>query len=159
MAESCRQIGVAEQTCYRWRKEYGGMEVEQVRRLKQQVLVLLGIGIGVGVPLTLAILRFIESQLFGVSALRPENPGGGLGRPAGRRPGRRVCARSKGDPGRPGPRVALRLDAGRRSGAGLDVRTLPVNRRPTDDYQRSGIDLQGQTIRGLDYHKRQIPHS
>ena len=35
VAEACRQISIVEQTYYRWRKEYGGMEVEQVRRLKQ----------------------------------------------------------------------------------------------------------------------------
>ena len=34
VAETCRQIGVSEQTYYRWRKEYGGMEVNQGRRLK-----------------------------------------------------------------------------------------------------------------------------
>ena len=34
VAEACRQISVSEQTYYRWRREYGGMEVEQVRRLK-----------------------------------------------------------------------------------------------------------------------------
>ena len=32
--EACRQIGVTEQTYYRWRKEFGGMEVAQLRRLK-----------------------------------------------------------------------------------------------------------------------------
>jgi putative transposase len=32
--EAARKIGVAEQTYYRWRKEYGGMQVEQARRLK-----------------------------------------------------------------------------------------------------------------------------
>jgi transposase-like protein len=32
--EACRQIGVTEQTYYRWRKEYGGMEVDQLKRLK-----------------------------------------------------------------------------------------------------------------------------
>jgi putative transposase len=30
-----RKIGVTEQTYYRWRKEYGGMQVEQARRLKE----------------------------------------------------------------------------------------------------------------------------
>jgi transposase-like protein len=30
-----RQIGVTEQTYYRWRKEYGGMRVEQAKRLKE----------------------------------------------------------------------------------------------------------------------------
>jgi putative transposase len=29
-----RDLGIAEQTCYRWRKEYGGMKVSQARRLK-----------------------------------------------------------------------------------------------------------------------------
>ncbi len=32
--QSARQIGVTEQTYYRWRKEYGGMQVDQARRLK-----------------------------------------------------------------------------------------------------------------------------
>lgn len=31
----CREIGIAEQTFYRWRKEYGGMKVSQARRLKE----------------------------------------------------------------------------------------------------------------------------
>ncbi len=30
----CKHIGVAEQTYYRWRKEYGGMKVDQAKRLK-----------------------------------------------------------------------------------------------------------------------------
>ncbi len=33
--EAARQIGVTEQTYYRWRKEYGGMRVDQAKRLKQ----------------------------------------------------------------------------------------------------------------------------
>src|SRR3546814_20839427 len=32
--EACRQIGIVEQTLYRWRKEYGGLKVDQVRRMK-----------------------------------------------------------------------------------------------------------------------------
>ena len=31
----CREIGIAEQTFYRWRKEYGGMKISQARRLKE----------------------------------------------------------------------------------------------------------------------------
>lgn len=31
---ACRQIAVTEQTYYRWRKEYGGMGTEQLKRLK-----------------------------------------------------------------------------------------------------------------------------
>ena len=32
--EVCRSLGISEQTYYRWRKEYGGMQVSQARRLK-----------------------------------------------------------------------------------------------------------------------------
>ena len=35
VGQVCRQIGVSEQTYYRWRKQYGGMEVNQARRLKE----------------------------------------------------------------------------------------------------------------------------
>ncbi len=35
VGEAARKIGVTEQTYYRWRREYGGMRIEQVRRLKQ----------------------------------------------------------------------------------------------------------------------------
>jgi putative transposase len=30
-----KKIGVTEQTYYRWRKEYGGMRVDQARRLRE----------------------------------------------------------------------------------------------------------------------------
>ena len=32
--EVCRQIGVTEQTFYRWRNEYGGLSIDQAKRLK-----------------------------------------------------------------------------------------------------------------------------
>jgi len=35
VAQVCKQIEVTEQTYYRWRKEYGGMRVEQAKRLKE----------------------------------------------------------------------------------------------------------------------------
>jgi len=35
IGEAIRKIGVSEQTYYRWRKEYGGMRVDQARRLKE----------------------------------------------------------------------------------------------------------------------------
>ena len=35
VAEASRKIGVTEQTYYRWRREYGGMRIEQARRLKE----------------------------------------------------------------------------------------------------------------------------
>ena len=33
--EAARQLSISEQTSYRWRREYGGMEVDQARRLKE----------------------------------------------------------------------------------------------------------------------------
>ena len=35
MPAVCKQLRVAEQTYYRWRKEYGGMKVDQAKRLKE----------------------------------------------------------------------------------------------------------------------------
>ncbi len=35
VAEAVRAIGVTEATYYRWRAEYGGLKLDQVRRLKQ----------------------------------------------------------------------------------------------------------------------------
>ena len=35
VAEASRQIGVTEQTFYRWRDEYGGLRIDQVKRLKR----------------------------------------------------------------------------------------------------------------------------
>jgi transposase-like protein len=34
VGQICREIGISEQTYYRWRKEYGGMKTVQVKRLK-----------------------------------------------------------------------------------------------------------------------------
>jgi transposase-like protein len=33
-AQVCRTLGIAEQTFYGWRREYGGLKVEQAKRLK-----------------------------------------------------------------------------------------------------------------------------
>ncbi len=33
--EAVKQIAITEQTYYRWRKEYGGLRLDQARRLKQ----------------------------------------------------------------------------------------------------------------------------
>ena len=35
ISEICRQIEIKEQTYYKWRKEYGGMRVNQAKRLKE----------------------------------------------------------------------------------------------------------------------------
>lgn len=34
VAEICRELGVVEQTFYRWRSKFGGMSVSEARRLK-----------------------------------------------------------------------------------------------------------------------------
>ena len=35
VVEAVRQIEVTEQTFYRWRNEYGGLSIDQAKRLKQ----------------------------------------------------------------------------------------------------------------------------
>jgi len=34
VGEASRKIGVTEQTYYRWRREYGGLRIEQAKKLK-----------------------------------------------------------------------------------------------------------------------------
>jgi len=34
-AQAARHLGITEQTYYRWRKEYGGMRINQAKRLKE----------------------------------------------------------------------------------------------------------------------------
>jgi len=33
--QSCKEAAITEQTYYRWRKEYGGLQVDQAKRLKE----------------------------------------------------------------------------------------------------------------------------
>ncbi len=35
VAQACKQLGITDQTYYRWRREFGGMKVDQARRLKE----------------------------------------------------------------------------------------------------------------------------
>jgi putative transposase len=35
VSHASKQIGVTDQTYYRWRKEYGGLKTDQARRLKE----------------------------------------------------------------------------------------------------------------------------
>jgi transposase-like protein len=35
VGQVCRQLEIAEQTYYRWRKEYGGMKISQAQRMKE----------------------------------------------------------------------------------------------------------------------------
>ena len=32
---ACKEVGIVDQTFYRWRKEYGGLKVDQAKRLKE----------------------------------------------------------------------------------------------------------------------------
>ena len=34
VSEICKQLGISEHTYYRWRKEYGGLNLDQARHLK-----------------------------------------------------------------------------------------------------------------------------
>jgi len=31
----CRSLGISEQTYYKWRREYGGLKLDQAKRLKE----------------------------------------------------------------------------------------------------------------------------
>jgi transposase-like protein len=35
VAQICKQLGVTDQTYYRWRREYGGLKTDQAKRLKE----------------------------------------------------------------------------------------------------------------------------
>ncbi len=35
VVQACRQAGISDQSYYRWRKEYGGMKVDQAKRYKE----------------------------------------------------------------------------------------------------------------------------
>ena len=35
VADICRQLGVTQVTYFRWRREYGGLKIDQARRLKE----------------------------------------------------------------------------------------------------------------------------
>jgi len=35
VAEVCRKMGISEATYYNWKKRYGGLEINELRRLKQ----------------------------------------------------------------------------------------------------------------------------
>ena len=34
-ALACKEVGISEQSYYRWRKEYGGLEIDQAKRMKE----------------------------------------------------------------------------------------------------------------------------
>ena len=38
VGQGCRMLGMSEQRYYRWRKEYGGLKLDQAKRLKDLVM-------------------------------------------------------------------------------------------------------------------------
>lgn len=35
VAETCKQLGVSEQTYFRWRKSHGGLRIDQAKRMRE----------------------------------------------------------------------------------------------------------------------------
>jgi transposase-like protein len=35
VAQACKQLGITDQTYYRWRREYGGLKTDQAKRFKE----------------------------------------------------------------------------------------------------------------------------
>ena len=35
VVQACRQAGISDQSYYRWRKEYGGMKIDQAKKYKE----------------------------------------------------------------------------------------------------------------------------
>ena len=35
VSEACRELGISEQTFYRWKKEYGTLKLDQAKRLRE----------------------------------------------------------------------------------------------------------------------------
>ena len=42
VGEISRELGISEQTYYRWRKEFGGLKVDQARHLKRNLSTTMG---------------------------------------------------------------------------------------------------------------------
>ena len=35
LTAACRTVGITDATCYRWRKRYGGMQIDQAKKYKE----------------------------------------------------------------------------------------------------------------------------
>ena len=64
VAEIVRQWGVTEQTYFRWRKEYGGLKIDQARRLKDLE------------QENARLRRALSDSIIDVDIVRPENISG-----------------------------------------------------------------------------------
>jgi len=64
IAELIRKVGITEQTYYRWKAKYAGLEVDHVRQAACMLLA----GAIVGLTLAWFSGRFVSSYLYGVRA-------------------------------------------------------------------------------------------
>ena len=107
VVEAVRRIGVSEQTFYRWRTEYGGLRVDQARRLKQ--LETENVRLKRAVAELTWRTRYSRRQLRETSEPRPSPPVC---------PTRKVCDRGVGAAGLQGAGAASVDPAPRAAGPG-----------------------------------------
>src|SRR2546426_12793141 len=72
--DACRKLGITEQTYYRWKKEYGGLRVDQAKRLK-----------GLEQE-NLRLKRIVADQALDLSIFKEVASGNFCARPASARP-------------------------------------------------------------------------
>ena len=82
--DACRKLGITEQTYYRWKKEYGGLRVDQAKRLKALE------------QENLRLKRIVANQALDLSIVKAVASGHVSARPADGRPWgtRSPCFRS-----------------------------------------------------------------
>ncbi len=68
--DACRKLGITEQTYYRWKKEYGGLRVDQAKRLKAME------------QENLRLKRIVANQALDLSILKEVASGNFCARPA-----------------------------------------------------------------------------
>ncbi len=66
--EVCRTLEITEQTYYRWRREYGGLKVEQARRFRPHS------ALGYRPPAPQAIAPRRADPAFAIDGLQPDQP-------------------------------------------------------------------------------------
>ena len=72
--DACRKLGITEQTYYRWKKEYGGLRVDQAKRLKALE------------QENLRLKRIVANQALDLSILQEVASGNFYARPASAKP-------------------------------------------------------------------------
>ena len=121
----CKKLGISEQTYYRWRKEYGGLRLDQAKRLKElescrgscasfteAKSAYVGPDYEKG---TLPRLLFLSLSRFGLGGPRSGATDAGSGAPSGNHLRRRESAQRKTLVPHPraclGPSMAIRRDS------------------------------------------------